>query len=241
MVAICQTTGVMNAFRKILILQILLASDSALLLARANSSGDEVTCRTNATLVRSTGDWKPLESELKMPGGIQVFTNCTFQINEGKKRTLQEGQILRSDGNLLDPDGSIMPVFDHIVMKGKIWVFKDGEGAPLSDPLTLPDGSTLNPDGTYTRPGRSARLVDGQLLSLDGAPMAGLDTISLVGGKVVVYKGGALIPLEPANKIMGMNDGTRVSGSGEIYWRDGTTTQLTEGQTITVEGVRANW
>src|ERR1044071_2085513 len=102
--AICQTTGVMNALRKILIVQILLAGDSTLFSARANSSADEVTCRTNATLVRSTGDWKPLESELKMPGDIRVFTNCTFQINERKRRTLQEGQILRSDGNLLNPD-----------------------------------------------------------------------------------------------------------------------------------------
>src|SRR5437870_10871798 len=159
------------ALRALVIIQFFLAANAGMLIAQSNFSKEGVTCRTNRTLVQRGGEWTLLSSEMTMPGGIKVFTNGTFQVNDGKARDLQEGQILRSDGNLLNPDGSIMPVFDHIVMKGKIWVFKDGEGAPLSDPLTLPDGSTLNPDGTYTRPGRSARLVDGQLLSLDGAPM----------------------------------------------------------------------
>ena len=71
--------------------------------------------------------------------------------------------------------------------------------------------------------------------------MPGLDTISFRNGKVVVYKSGALIPLSSPNIIMGMYDGTRVRGDGLVTSRDGTTSQLTEGQTITVEGVRAGW
>ena len=34
----------------------------------------------------------------------------------GKTRHLEAGQILRADGILLNPDGSVMPVFDHIAM-----------------------------------------------------------------------------------------------------------------------------
>ena len=125
---------------------------------------------------------------------------------------MKEGQVLRADGYLLNPDGSTTPVCDHIAMIGaRVMVFKDGEGEALADPLTLPDGSVINPDGFYTRPGGGySRLVDGQLLTLEGASLAGLDTISFRNGRVVVYKAGALIPLQSPNVIMGMYDGTRV-------------------------------
>jgi hypothetical protein len=76
---------------------------------------------------------------------------------------------------------------------------------------------------------------------LEGASLAGLDTISFRNGKVVVYKTGAVIPLQSPAVIMGMYDGTRVRGDGFITFHDGTTTQLSEGQIITAPGVRASW
>ena len=86
----------------------------------------------------------------------------------------------------------------------RVMVFKDGEGEALADPLTLPDGSVINPDGFYTRPGGGySRLVDGQLLTLEGASLAGLDTISFRNGRVVVYKAGALIPLQSLTSSWG--------------------------------------
>jgi len=39
-----------------------------------------------------------------------VFTNGTFRVNEGRTRGLEAGQILRADGILLNPDGSVMTV-----------------------------------------------------------------------------------------------------------------------------------
>jgi len=214
----------------------------ALLAANVVSAMDYVTCYSNQTFVQFTGEWIPLTSELAMPGEITVFTNGTFQIKEGKVRELGEAQILRGDGNLLNPDGSSLPVFDHIVMKGRVLVYKDGESETLSGPLTLADGSVIQPDGFYTRPsGRRSRLVDGQLLTPDGAVLSGADTIGLYNGRVVVYKVGALIPLFPQNKIMGMYDGTKVTGTGIVLTMGGAAFQLNEGQTITVEGVRAGW
>jgi hypothetical protein len=143
----------------------------------------------------------------------------------------------------LNPDGSIMPAFDHITLSGpKVMVFKDGQGEPLTDKLILPDGTGINPDGSYVRgSGRRSRLVDGQLLTLEGAPLPTLDTIRFSNGKVVVYKSGALIPLQSPNVIIGMYDGTRVRGDGLITYRNGATSQMTEGQVITVEGVRPTW
>ena len=232
-----------TALRGLVILQFFLAANAGMLCAQSNFSKEGVTCRTNRTLLQRGGEWTLLSSEMTMPGGIKVFTNGTFQVNDGKARHLQEGQILRPDGNLLNPDGSIMPVFDHIAMSGAtVMVFKDGKGQALTDTLILPDGTGINPDGTYARPGgRRSRLVDGQLLTLEGVPMPVLDTISFRSGKVVVYKSGALIPLPSPNVIMGMYDGTRVGGDGFITFPNGTTAQMAEGETITVEGVRADW
>ncbi len=179
---------------------------------------------------------------MTLGSGIQVFTNATFKVNDGKVRNLEEGQTLRSDGYMLNSDGTLVPVTDHIVMSnGRVVVFKDGEGTPITEPLKLPDGSIINPDGTYSRDVRSARLVDGQLLTLDGAPMARWDTITFNDNKVVVFKNGILIPLQSADVTMGMYDGTRVRGDGFLTFKDGTTGQMTNGQIMTVEGVRPNW
>ena len=232
-----------TAFPVLVIILFVLTATPGLVCAQANSSTEGVICRINRSLLQRGGESTLLTAEMAMPGGIKVLTNGTFRVNEGKARRLKEGQILRADGYLLNPDGSIMPVCDHIAMSGAtVMVFRDGEGEALAAPLTLPDGSIINPDGSYARPnGRYSRLVDGQLLTLEGVPIGGLDTIGFRNGKVVVYKSGALIPLQSPNVIMGMFDGTRVRGDGFITFRDGTTTQLAEEQTITVPGVRASW
>ena len=220
------------------IIQFFLAANAVLLFAQANSSIEAVTGRTNRTLLQRSGEWTLLESQMTMPGGITVFTNGTFRVNDGKARHLQEGQVLRPDGNLLNPDGSVMPVFDHIAMSGaRVMVIKDGEGAALTDTLVLPEMAlVINPDGTYARPGRSSRLVDGQLLTLEGVPMRGLDTISFRNGKVVVYTSGALIPLPSPNVIMAMYDETRVRANGFITFPDGPAAQMTEGRTSGSKG-----
>jgi hypothetical protein len=232
-----------TTLRLLVVIQFFLAANAVLLFAQANASSEGVTGITNRTLLQRRGEWTLQESQMTMPGGIKVFTNGTFRVNNGKARHLHKGQILRPDGNLLNPDGSIMTVFNHIAMSGAtVLVFKDGEGEALTDTLVLPDGTGINPDGSYSRPGgRHSRLVNGQLLTLEGASMSGLDTITLRNGKVVVYKSGALIPLLSPNVIMGMYDGTRVRADGFVTFPDGTTAQMTEGQTITVEGVRADW
>jgi len=232
-----------TALRGLVIIQFFLAANAGMLCAQSNFSKEGVTCRTNRTLIQRGGKWILLSSEMAMPGEIKVFTNGTFQVNDGKARHLEEGQILRPDGNLLNPNGSTMPVFDHLAMSGAtVKVFKDGKGQALTDTLILPDGTGINPDGTYARPtGRRSRLVDGQLLTLEGVPMPVQDTISFRDGKVVVYKSGALIPVPSPNVIIGMFDGTRVGGDGFITFPNGTTSQMTEGETITVEGVRADW
>jgi hypothetical protein len=45
-----------------------------------------------------------------------------------------------------------------------------------------------------------------------------------------------MIRLTPV-QVMGMNDGTRVRGTGVIEKQNGTTIQLAEGQTILIEGL----
>ena len=230
--------------RGLVIIGLILGASASCLFAETDIFDGGVMCRTNRTVLRSYADWMPVTKEMTITGGIKVFTNGTFQVNQGKIRDLLEGQVLRPDGNLLNPDGSIMPVYDHIAMMGtNVMVFRDGEGQPLADTLTLPDGSTINPDGTFVRPAnaRRSRLVDGQMLTLDGRPIDGLDTIRLSHGKASVYKAGALIPLQAPNVIMGMYDGTRVTADGLVTFQDGSTMQLAEGQIIAVPGVRADW
>ena len=229
--------------RTVVIIQALLGASVSLAFAQDNYSGDTVTCRTNGTQFRQGGEYVPLTNTMTLARDIEVLTNCTFRVDKGKDRPLREGQILRADGFLLSSDGSIVPVRDHIEMnKGTVMVYKDGVGSALTATLTLPDGTGINSDGSYVRSsGRRSRLADGQLLTLDGTPIQGFDTISMHNGQVVVYKTGAVIPIESATVIVGMADGTRVRGDGLITSPTGTTSQLLEGQTLTTPALRRDW
>jgi hypothetical protein len=230
--------------RMVVIIQAFVGATAGVALAQEDYSGDSVTCRTNGTQFRQGGgEYEPLTNSMTLARDIEVFTNCMFRVNEGKDRPLPEGQTLRADGFMLSADGSIVPVRDHIEMtKGMVMVYKDGKGSALTSTLTLPDGTGISSDGSYVRSsGRRSRLADGQLLTLEGAPIQGFDTISMHGGRVVVYKSGSLIPLQSAVVIMGMADGTRVRGDGVITSPTGTTSQLKEGQIITMPALRRDW
>lgn len=178
-----------------------------------------------------------LTNNLNLPLEITISTNGSFIVGKGRERALSEGQILKSDGWLLSPDGSTEPVFDHVAMGGgNVVVVRDGDPQILSDQMVFPNGLTICPDGSCVYPNFShARLMEGQMFRLDGTPILSRDTISLKNGQVVVQKEGKLIPLLPT-QIIGMNDGTGVRGDGVIMQRDGTQSRLIEGQTLVIAG-----
>lgn len=178
-------------------------------------------------------------NSVAMPFGIQVQTNLTFTVNGGSPRLLTEGMVLSKDGTLQRPDGSLLPVMDHVTQKdGKVIIYRDGVATTLSGEAKLADHSIVLADGTYIdRSGRRQRLLDGQLVKLDGAALPATDTATLQGGKVVIQKDGSLLTLRP-NQTMMMSDGTKVSGDGSLVRKDGTTAKLTEGEILKIEGVR---
>jgi len=116
-------------------------------------------------------------------------------------------------------------------------VVKDGEGQTLNQPMTLPNGARLSPDGTMrTATGRVRRLMDGQLFALTGEAIAAKDTITLQDGKVIVQKDGSQFEVGVHQTLL-MNEGTKVLGDGTVIKRDGSKFKLTEGQVVTIEGV----
>jgi hypothetical protein len=179
----------------------------------------------------------PLEENITFPGAIRVMTNGTFTVNGGKERKFQEGQILNSDGTLVSPDGTITPVADHVTLdRGKVVLIKDGERTPVSQVATLADGSQVYPDGIVLRKdGSKIRLLDGQILKLNGTELPATDSITLQNGKVIVQKDGAKLYVKPGTSLM-MSDGTKVFGDGTIVSKDGQKSAVTEGQIIPIEG-----
>ena len=177
-----------------------------------------------------------LAAKLDFPDKVIVNTNGSFTVADGKERKLEEGQLLRRDGWLVSADGSVQPVVDHVAMKeGRAYLVRDGKAAALTTTISFPNGRQVNPDGFGSGlPGGRARLADGQLFRLDGTVIPGKDTATFKNGRVVVLRDGSLIPLT-AVQVMGMNDGTRVFGSGAVQKHDGTTIQLREGQTVLID------
>lgn len=226
-------------YKKRIILGTLLAIfGMASIHVRAGDEVEGVTMKDGQLYALQNDALKPLTEPLELPFDVEVNTNGNFKVGkDGKERQIKEGQVVRRDGWLLNSDGSVQPVFDHVMMKnGRVFVVRDGEATALSKTMDFPNGMSIKPDGHGSNlPGGQLRLRDGQLFRLDGTPIPARDTVSMKNGKVVVQKDGTLIPLQP-NQIMGMSDGTRVQGDGTIQKHDGTTFDLNEGETILLDG-----
>lgn len=173
-----------------------------------------------------------------MPLQIKVMTNLTFTVEAGAPRKLTEGQILSANGMLQSPDGTLVPVIDHVIMlAGVPTLYQNGKATPITAPAELGQGTRILPDGTIESPGGRRRLLDGQMFKLNGTAIPATDTVSLIAGKVVLQKDGSRITLKSGQTFM-MDDGTKVFSDGKMVYRDGTTKTLAEGETVEVTGVR---
>jgi len=222
---------------KIICLASLIFSGALALQAQTSDSVDSVTVKDKKIYAVRGDQQEVLTDNLKFPLNVEITTNGTFKVGDGKERKLAEGQVILRDGWLVSPDGSVQPVIDHVVMKaGRVLLVRDGQAAPLTQSLSFPNNTGIDPDGYYVYPGgRRARLNDGEWFRLDGTAIPTKDTATLLNGQVTLQKDGSLISLKPV-QIMGMNDGTRVHGDGTIQKFNGETFKLREGQTILIDG-----
>ena len=172
------------------------------------------------------------------PGEIKINTNGVFTVKGGKERQLKSGQVLAPDGMLTSPDGSVVPVQNHLAaLRGRVMLVKDGEAAPITSPYLMPDGSQIKPGGEILLPGgRIERMLDGQLIKLDGVSVPATSTASWKDGKVVLFKDGGRIVLQPTQTMM-MDDGTKIAGDGRIIRSDGTVERLKPGEIFKIPGV----
>lgn len=177
-----------------------------------------------------------LLATMTLPDDVEVKTNGVFKVANGAERKFKEGQRLQWDGTLINPDGSIQPVIDHIAIKGgKTMAIKDGEATQINQPVIWPLG-TVQPDATLVRAGGvRTRLTDGLMFKLDGTPIPAKDSITLLNGQVVIQRDGSMLKIL-GWQTMGMSDGTKVKGDGTVIYRDGREIKLHEGQTLLVEG-----
>jgi hypothetical protein len=206
--------------------------------AAAAEGVSAVTRKGDQMLVVQNGKSAPMTAAVTLPHDIKVMTNGTFTVKGGVVRELRDGDSLGADGMLMRRNGQVEPVFDHITRrKGTVVIVRDGQSQPLKQPFKLPDGSQVLPNATIREPNGGLRqLLDGQLLALTGTTIAVKDTISLLNGKVVVQKDGSLLNVPQGRSLM-MNDGTKVFGDGTVVRPDGSKFKLSEGQTVTIEGV----
>ena len=169
---------------------------------------------------------------------IKVTTNGTFTVGSGKARDLLEGQILGADGNLTSLDGTVVPVEDHIAMKGgKLMLVRDGESTKAAAEVLLGDGTRVKPDGTIKGPdGRLRRMLDGQITRFSGATIAATDTVTVKDGQVILQKDGGKVILKSGQTIA-MSNGSKVSSDGTVTRMDGTKTKVAEGEIYKLPGI----
>jgi len=209
--------------------------------AQTPPAPDAVTLKNGKLLVAAGRGMTPLTNSLALNSEITVLTNATFTVGSGAARPLTEGQMLSNDGRLMSPNGKLELVYDHVTTDlGQVVVVRDGKRSPVTSPLSLPGGATVQPDGWVTpASGRRSRLLDGQVIRLDGKSAATEDTVTLRKGEVIVQKDGARLTVARSSLMM-MSDGTKVYGNGRIVYRDGREEKLSEGQIIVIEGAASN-
>jgi len=186
----------------------------------------------NGVLMGNTGQQRAtITNDVTFPMSIVVRTNAQFKVGGGKVRKLTEGQTLTRDGQLSSPDGSIVPVEDHLTVKsGKILLVRDGTPQPLTAMFQLGDGTRVYPDGRMvTTRNVTRRLLDGQNIRLTDAAIESTDSARLEKGKVILFKDGGRIELRP-DQVMSMSDGSRIDGRGGIVKPDGARDALREGE-----------
>jgi hypothetical protein len=206
--------------------------------ADENQAPESATFKGGKVLVLKAGKLVETTNEVAIAGNVVINTNGVFKVGPGKARQMSERQTIDAQGMLTSPDGSVVPVFDHYVLRGgRVEVVQDGEAALLAREFALPDGARISPDGSMRgRDGRLSRLLDGQLMRLDGSVVPVTDTISLKEGKVVLFKDGGRVELK-RTQVISMSDGTRVTGDGGVTRPDGSSVTLKEGETIKIPGV----
>lgn len=208
--------------------------------AETSTPAERVTFKAGKVLAPLEGQLVETTADTALPNGVVVKTNGVFTVGKGKSRQMRESQVIDAQGMLTSPDGSVIPVFDHITLrKGRVQVVTDGEIKILSGEYALADGGKVLADGTIRRGGSLQRLLDGQLLKLDGSAVAVTDTISMTGGKVVLYKDGGKVDVR-RGQVIAMADGTKVNGDGTVIRPDRTRTVLKEGDTLKIPGVASS-
>lgn len=219
----------------------LTAAYCAVLLCSLNAApplaADKVQFQNNKVLALPGGQTLRAPNEITLPFDIVIRTNGSYTVKSGSTRQLQEGEILGSDGMLIKPDGSIVPVVDHITMnRGKVILFRDGVATEVTQLLRLSDGTMVFPEGNISRDGTPRRMLDGEIFKLNGGSLPARDTITVKNGRVVVQKDGSQITVEPGRSIT-MNDGTKVMGDGTVTKFNGDQLTVSEGEIYTLEGV----
>ena len=205
--------------------------------AQKSAPADRVTFKAGKVLAPLEGKLTETTADTKLPNDVVVKTNGVFTVGKGKSRQMSEGQVIDAQGMLTSPDGTVVPVFDHVTLrKGRVQVVTDGEIKILSGEYALADGGKVLADGTIRRGGSLQRLLDGQLLKLDGSAVGVTDTISMTGGKVVLYKDGGKVDVR-RGQVISMADGTKVNGDGTVIRPNGSRAILKEGDTLKIPGV----
>ena len=229
----------MNSKSLRIALMALLLGGAGSLCAQEVTPVETVAFKGGKVMIPVEGKSVETTNDVTLPGGIYVATNGVFTLNKGKERQLREGQSIDSSGMLTSADGSVAPVADHLILKGgRLQLVKDGASSSVST-YTLPDGSRVSADGSiHGRDGRLRRLLDGQILTLDGKAAPTTDTVSLKNGKVVLFKDGGTVELKKGQTIA-MSDGTRVNGDGIVTYPDGSKLSIKEGETLKISGVVA--
>ncbi len=152
-----------------------------------------------------------------------AFCNVAYSLEEGLKGNPSK---MPEEGMAMKPDAVMMK-------DGKMMITKDGKTSPMTNEVTMTNGTKVMVDGTIVlKDATTMKMGEDDIIFMTGK-MDKKEHLILKNGVMMVVRNGKTTPME---KEMSLEDGSKVMMDGTVVKKDGTTTKIGETDMILMEG-----
>jgi len=127
---------------------------------------DCIMMKDGKMMVTKDGKQMMMTENMALSNGTMVMPDGSYTTKDGTKMMLKEGEMMGMDGKVWK--GHMKK--DCVMMKGgKMMVMKAGKEMAMTENMTMANGTTVMPDGSYTtKDGAKMMFNDGEKMGMDG-------------------------------------------------------------------------
>ena len=135
----------------------------------AENIEDSFIMKNGKMMMMKVGKMMEMGADVVLENGTKVMQDGTVIMKSGEKMMMKNGDRITAAGKMWKE----MWMRDHLMMSdGKMMVMKNGKATPMEEDMTFDNGTKVMRDGSVTmKDGKTAKMTDGDRLSMDGQRM----------------------------------------------------------------------